>query len=306
MPQRPAKIPAELTGVAIRTADAPSWGVSAGRMRRADIVRPFHGIAAFDLDLDDVEERCRAYEPLLLPGQHFSHVTALALFGAPLPRWFDKEPLHVSVVFPRTPPRGEGVTGHSLRKLATVTHRRYPITDPAYAWCQSAALLSREDLVAAGDSLVTGPRVHGARTSGVTTIARLGEVARLLGRSPGAGRVAWALGRVRSGVDSRPETLLRLLCVRGRLPEPLVDFEVAVAGGVLLHADLAFPRERMVLDYEGDDHRVDRATWLRDLQRRELFEDAGYRVIRVTSADLFGDPDAFLARLRALLTSRRA
>jgi very-short-patch-repair endonuclease len=100
--------------------------------------------------------------------------------------------------------------------------------------------------------------------------------------------------------------LLRLLCVRARLPEPVVDFEVAVAGGILLHADLAFPRDRIVLDYEGDDHRVDRATWLRDLQRRELFEDAGYRVIRVTSADLFGDPEAFLVRLRTLLDSRRA
>lgn len=306
VPRRPAKIPAELTGVVIRTADAPSWGVTSGRMRRADIARPFHGIAAFELDLDDIEERCRAYAPLLLPGQYFSHVTALALLGAPLPRWFDDEPLHLSVLFPRTPPRGEGVAGHSLRKFTSVTHRRYPVMDPAYAWCQSAALLSREDLVAAGDSLVTGPRVQRTRTPGVTTIARLGEVAKLLGRSPGAGKVAWALTRVRPGVDSRPETLLRLLCVRARLPEPVVDFEVAVAGGILLHADLAFPRERIVLDYEGDDHRVDRATWLRDLQRRELFEDAGYRVIRVTSADLFGDPEAFLVRLRTLLDSRRA
>ena len=32
----------------------------------------------------------------------------------------------------------------------------------------------------------------------------------------------------------------------------------------------------------------------------------GYRVIRVTSADLFGDPEAFLVRLRTLLDSRRA
>ena len=53
-------------------------------------------------------------------------------------------------------------------------------------------------------------------------------------------------------------------------------------------------------------HRVDRATWLRDLQRRELFEDAGWRVIRVTSADLFGSPDAFVARVRALRRSRTA
>lgn len=305
VPQKPAEIPAELTGVVIRTSDAPSWGVTSGRMRRADIVRPFHGIAAFDLDLDDLEERCRAYEPLLLAGQYFSHVTALALVGAPLPRWFDEEPLHLSVLFPRTPPRGEGVVGHSLRKLVAATYGRYPMTDAAYAWRQSAAMMSREDLVAAGDSLVTGPRVNGTRTPGLTTIARLGEVARLLQRSPGAAKAAWALGRIRSGVDSRPETLLRLLCLRAALPEPVVDYEVAVAGGILLHADLAFPKERIVLDYEGDQHRVDRATWLRDLQRRELFEDAGYRVVRVTSADLFGDPDAFVARLRVLLASRR-
>jgi len=192
-----------------------------------------------------------------------------------------------------------------LRTLTIAEHRRYPIADPAQAWCQSAALLAREDLVAAGDALVTGQRIGGVRTAGVSRLSRLEEAARALRGSPGAARVAWSLPRIRSGVDSRPETLLRLLCVRGRLPEPSPDFEVAVAGGVLLHADLAFPNERVVLDYEGDVHRVDRATWLRDLRRRELFEDAGHRVIRVTSADLFRDPDAFLVRLRAVLASRR-
>jgi very-short-patch-repair endonuclease len=92
--------------------------------------------------------------------------------------------------------------------------------------------------------------------------------------------------------------------VRGRLPEPLVDHAIPVAGGLVLHADLAYADARIVLDYEGDVHRVDRATWLRDLQRRELFEDAGWRVIRVTSADLFGDPDALIARLRTLRRAR--
>lgn len=274
-------------------------------MRGSDIVRPFHGVVAFDLELDDIRERCRAFEPLLLPGQCFSHLTALALVGVPLPGWADAEPLHVSVLFPRTPPRGEGVRGHSLRTLTITTHQRYPIADPAQAWCQSAALLAREDLVAAGDALVTGQRIRGARSAGVSSISGLSEAARSLRGSPGAAKVAWALPRIRAGVDSRPETLLRLLCVRGRLPEPTPDFEVEVAGGLLLHADLAFPRERVLLDYEGDGHRVDRATWLRDLRRRELFEDAGYRVIRVTAADLFHDSEAFLARLRAVLASRR-
>ena len=38
----------------------------------------------------------------------------------------------------------------------------------------------------------------------------------------------------------------------------------------------------------------------------KTLNDAGYRVIRVTSADLFGDPEAFLVRLCTLLDSRRA
>lgn len=274
------------------------------RMRRGDIAHPFYGVSGAELDLETLLGRCAAYEPLLLDGQLFSHVTALALHGAPLPPWLESEPLHLSVLFPRTPPRGAGVHGHSLRRLSGTIHLGFPVADAAHAWCQAAAILGREDLVAAGDALITGPRIAGVRGAGVTTRERLAEVASMLRGSPGSGKVAWALPRVRSGVDSRPETLLRLLCVRARLPEPLVDHAITVAAGLVLHADLAYADARIVLDYEGDAHRVDRATWLRDLQRRELFEDAGWRVVRVTSADLFGDPDAFVARLRTLRRAR--
>jgi hypothetical protein len=273
-------------------------------MRQRDVAHPFHGVSGADLDLDTLIGRCSAFEPLLLDGQLFSHVTALGLYGAPLPPWLEAEPLHLSVLFPRTPPRGEGVRGHSLRKLSGTIHLGFPVAEVGFAWCQSATILSREDLVAAGDALITGPRIAGVRRPGVTTHERLAQVASELWGSPGSARVAWALPRIRSGVDSRPETLLRLMCVRARLPEPLVDHAITVAGGLTLHADLAYADARIVLDYEGDVHRVDRATWLRDLQRRELVEDAGWRVIRVTSADLFGAPDAFIARLRTLRRAR--
>lgn len=183
-------------------------------------------------------------------------------------------------------------------------HRGLTVADAAHAWCQAGAILSREDLVAAGDALLTGPRVQGVRQPGVTVWERLAAAASELRGSPGAAKVAWALPRLRSGIDSRPESLLRLRCVRARLPEPSVDVPIAVAGGLVLHADLAYISARIVLEYEGDVHRVDRATWLRDLRRRELLEDAGWRVIRVTSADLFDAPDAFTARLRTLLRAR--
>ncbi len=275
-------------------------------MRRNDILHPFHGVAGFGPAADSLRERVAAYAPLLRDGQVLSHTTALALWGAPLPAWAERasEPLHLSVLFPRTPPRGAGVQGHALRRLVHLERDNLPLADPAYAWCQAAAQLSREDLVAAGDALVTGRRVRGVRQPGVTTIAHLGEVVALMQGSPGAARMAWALARVRAGVDSAGETRLRLGCVRYRLGEPSVDYGILVAGRVLLHADLAFVAERICLEYEGDHHRIDRATWMADLQRRELLEAAGWRVVRVTAHDLEVAPDAFFARLRRLRAER--
>ena len=218
------------------------------RMRRSDVAHPFHGVSGAELDLETLAGRCSAYEPLLRDGQLFSHVTALGLYGAPLPPWLEAEPLHLSVLFPRTPPRGDGVHGHALRKLAGTIHLGFPTAEAAFAWCQAAAILSREDLVAAGDALLTGPRIAGVRRPGATTPQRLAEVAGELQGSPGSGKVAWALPRLRIGVDSRPETLLRLLCVRARLPEPFVDHAIPVAGGLVLHADLAYVDARIVFD----------------------------------------------------------
>src|SRR5690606_12016742 len=93
---RPVHLPAS-----IRTSTAGSFGISPRRVRAADAQHPFYGVTAFGLDLDDVRTRCEAFLPNLLPGQVFSHTTALALAGCPLPNRVEAD-LHVSVVFPRT------------------------------------------------------------------------------------------------------------------------------------------------------------------------------------------------------------
>lgn len=104
-------------------------------------------------------------------------------------------------------------------------------------------------------------------------------------------------------MDSFAETQSRLLLVRHRLPEPLTDCCVEVSGGVILHSDLGYPDARIALEYEGDEHRTDRQRWMRDIRRRELMEDAGWRVVRVVQADL-DDPAALIARIRRLLAER--
>ncbi len=267
-------------------------------MRARDIQHPFHGVAGADLRLTTVLERCRAYEPRLLDGQVFSHCTALALWGAPIPREGD-DLLHLSVRFPRTPPRAVGALGHSLKRWESTVRLGLPVSTAAGAWCESAALLNRIELVAAGDALVTGRRLAGKRALTGATITDLRDALTARGGSPGAERARWALDRIRTGVDSFAETELRLLLVRFRLPEPVTDCPIGVAGALILHSDLGYPLARIAIEYEGDEHRTDRRRWMSDIRRRELMEDAGWRVIRVVQADL-DDPIPLVARLRRL------
>jgi very-short-patch-repair endonuclease len=285
-------LPPELRGGAIRTSTAADYGLTRARLRRAGIQHPYRGVSAGGLDLATVRDRAQALLPVMEAGQVFSHTTALALYGTPLPPLPDD--VHVSVAFPRTPPRRPGVIGHALKASPFVLLGVLPVTPAAVAWGQSAALLGREDLVAAGDHLVTGAR---RGTAGICTQAELTAVAISWSGRPGATRLTWAAPFVRIGARSRPETHLRLLITRARLPEPVVEHPVAVAGGRVLHPDLAYPDARLAVEYEGDGHRS-RSEWERDIERRELLADVEWRTIRVTSQHLYGDPVGLVARIR--------
>jgi very-short-patch-repair endonuclease len=228
-------------------------------------------------------------------GQTFSHTTALALHGAPVPRL--PLELHVSVAFPRTPPRRPGIRGHSLSEAPAVLLNGMPVAPPLIAWAQSSTVLSREDLVAAGDHIVL--KVAGSLGSP----EQLVSIADCWRGRPGAARLAWAAPRVRVGVRSRPETHLRLLLVKSRLPEPVVAHPVIVHGGLILHPDLAYPQAKLALEYEGFDHFNDRRVAELDIERRELLAEVGWRTIRVTAPQLYGDPARLAARVRRHLAA---
>ncbi|MET4781869.1 hypothetical protein [Glaciihabitans sp. UYNi722] len=307
MPKR-VEIPAALRGTAFRTSDRAEHGLGRGRLRNADVQHPFHSMSAIDLDLLTITGMCRAYEPLLSAGHYFSHSTAAALYGMPMPDRMPLLPLHLSTRGSGTPPRRAGVSGHALTAddVSVDMVNGLPVVSAADTWCHLASQLSREDLVAVGDFLITGPRLPGgSRGPAPCSVQQLEQaVIRHRGRR-GAKVLAWAVPRLRSGVDSRPESLLRLLLAGSGLPEPLVNDPVLVdGGGITLHPDLHLERWHVVLEYEGDGHRTSKRQFRRDILRRELFEAASYRVIRVTAADLFEYPDAFLERVHTILKDR--
>ncbi|WP_158864707.1 hypothetical protein [Leifsonia sp. AG29] len=183
--------------------------------------------------------------------------------------------------------------GHSLKAVSRATAGGFPICAPSEVWVQLSGVVGPEDLVAAGDHLV-GAR----RRPALATVAELATASERCSHSKGARSREWALSRIRWGADSRPESLLRLLLGDLGLEGLEVNPPVVVGDGtVTLHPDLTLPDRRLAFEYEGDGHRADARQWRLDIERRELLEERGWRVVRVTASDLFGDRAPFLRRL---------
>ncbi|MBN9606661.1 MAG: hypothetical protein J0G30_08625 [Actinomycetales bacterium] len=294
----------ELRDRAFTRAEAAAAGVGDGRLRGPGVVRPFRGIYR-DATPRDLLERCEALAPRLAASDAFSHSTALGLWGAPLAD-DGRGPVHVTRSGSSSRITGAGISGHrSTLPLPTELVLGLRVVAPAVAWRQAAEQLSLDDLIAAGDAIMSERITASGRTPPRTDVAGL---RRALDAAPGARGTAnaWlAVPWIREGVHSRAETRLRLVLVRDGLPEPVTQHPVDVGGGVL-HPDLAWPELRIGLEYEGDEHRLDRARWRADITRRERFEAAGWRVIRVHHEHL-GSPSAraeFLTRVRVIRWTR--
>ncbi|MFD4422690.1 hypothetical protein ACFWN7_14480 [Agromyces sp. NPDC058484] len=297
---RRAPLAPHLSGSAFRVRDREFHGASRGRLVASDVQRPFTAVRSLGLHLDDVVDRCRAYEPLLRPGEAFSHATAAALFQLPLPE--DPAAVHVLAPPGSARARGRGVTGHAASVAPPVVLREgLPIVAPAHAWCQLANELSVYDLVALGDAIVTGRRRGEVRAAALATIDALRDAAAQWGSRRGARVLADALPRIRVGAESRKESHLRLTIVDAGLPEPIPNPPVRLASGRVVHPDLAYPGRRIALEYLGDIHRTDRRRWQEDLRRRRDLAAAGWRVVEVTADDLEANRALFLAGVRALL-----
>lgn len=290
--------------------------VPRSRLRAKDLLRPHRGLYVPAVGSLDVLARSEHLRPLLRADQLFSHLTAARIWGMPLP-WYEREdePLHVLSIADSAPMRREGVVGWETEDVDVPRELRdgMPVVAPATVWTQLAvpgALgrnartgrprgLSEEWLVAVGDYLVSGPRRNGERHPLCTVADLRAALARHRGKR-GAKTLSLAIDQIRRPVDSSQETFLRLGLVAHGLPEPEVQFPVMTVEG-LRHADLGYREARLLLEYQGDHHRLDRKQWLEDLRRVQLFQDAGYRPILVGAQDLGDGLPALAMRVRRAL-----
>lgn len=291
------ELPAELPQ-AFSVAQALAAGVAPGRLRTRTLSRPFHGVRARGaVSAGALLERCRAFAPRLRDGQFFSHETALALVGAPLPEWPYAPGIHVSAYRPAREPRTRGVVGHrlQLRAPAFVWIDGLPVEDPVRAWRQAGTRWSFGDLVAAADFLLQERGVEASE---------LRHEARMMGDMRG-GSLSHALTAARGGVRSARETRLRLLLVNAGLPEPETGWELFTTRGTFVaELDLAFPRYRVAVEYDGRVHAEDAAQFARDADRWSAIRVQGWDHVRVLSHHMMGDEQAAVALVRDAL--RRA
>ncbi|WP_054686423.1 endonuclease domain-containing protein [Microbacterium sp. No. 7] len=75
-------------------------------------------------------------------------------------------------------------------------------------------------------------------------------------------------------------------------------------GAWIAQVDLAYLAQKLAIEYEGDHHRTDAGQWAKDVDRIERLQAAGWRVIRVTRADLDDRPHQTIARVRNALAAR--
>lgn len=112
------------------------------------------------------------------------------------------------------------------------------------------------------------------------------------------------LAQIRLGAESRPETLLRLLLLEAGFREPELNVRLYDRFGTeLARVDLLFREFRVVVEYDGDQHRTDTRQFDRDLGRLDDLAALGWRVVRIGGRNLFGDPQDAVNRVRRALSA---
>ena len=182
-------------------------------------------------------------------------------------------------------------------RVLVVTVRGLPATAPVDTWCQLSTLLGLDALIEVGDALVRRKRP-------LATMAELRTgVLRYTGQR-GAKRLREALESVRPRTDSARETATRLVIVRAGLPEPEVNGEIFDRlGRKIATGDLVFRGYRILVEYDGEQHRTDEEQYHWDVDRLDAIMEAGWRVIRINKSHLRMSPSTALRKITTALAA---
>jgi hypothetical protein len=296
----PQDIPPELRAGPFLVSTALRLGLTYRELQSSRFRHVFHKVYVAAEVPDSLELRCSAALLVLPRAAVFCGVTAARLYEIPVPD--DDQRIHVAL--PRqsttTTPRSRGIVTH--RPMLDPAEFRRPhglwTVGPERLYLQLAAILPRLDLIIAADQLLR------AGWTDLTTLdAYLGRLRRIRGLRLARRTVP----QLEPRADSPPESRLRMLIVDNGFPRPVANEDVfGSACGWIARPDLAYPKLKIAIEYEGRHHQEDPAQYDRDIHRdRDLRRD-GWIVNRYHSRILFQTPTMILDDLAEAFIERGA
>jgi hypothetical protein len=281
-------------GTPFTRGEALAAGVTVNHLAGPCFLRLFHGVYVSADVRVTTKLKAQAAVKVAAEGAWVSHHTAGELWGGWMPTTTD---LHLTVPPGASRSERRGILAHCARPGVRPL-RRYGllVSSPIDVFLDLAeGRVDLVDLVIAGDSLL-----H----------KRLATEEKLIAAADGwtgkGSRLARRAARlVRPGVDSAPESRLRMLVVLAGLPEPTVNYIIRQNNGDWWKRfDLSFPELKLLIEYDGRQHLEDRQQWSRDILRREQLERQDWRIIVINSDALYGDPLGTLLRIQSALRDR--
>ncbi|HKW07506.1 MAG TPA: DUF559 domain-containing protein [Candidatus Dormibacteraeota bacterium] len=218
----------------------------------------------------------------------FSGATAAWIHG------LDFDPVDpIEVTVPRIVPVrarvGVRLRRASLHEDDVVVHRGFRSTSPMRTVCDLASRRDRVESVVAIDMAL-----HAGL---VATDALAREVDRRAG-TKGVRLLKRAVSLADAKAESPMETRVRVQLVAARLPIPTVQAELHdVHGTFLARVDLLYADARLVIEFDGQNHRDRLAA---DVKRQNALVNAGYQVLRFTASDVW-TPGSIPAAVRRAL-----
>ena len=119
--------------------------------------------------------------------------------------------------------------------------------------------------------------------------------------SRGLMQLATALELHDPGAASPRETWLRLMLIRARFPRPRTQIPVRSASGRQYYLDMGWEELKVAVEYDGDQHRVNRPQFVKDVRRLEELRELDWIVVRVLAEN--GNRDT-IERVRRAWESR--
>ncbi len=168
-----------------------------------------------------------------------------------------------------------------------------PVTTPARTAFDMGRFRRRHLAVARLDALM---RAAPFRRQDVEAIMRR------YGPARGVVQLRELLPLVDAGAASPQESGLRLLLVDSGLPRPQTQIPVCDDDGApIAYLDMGWRGIKLAVEYDGDQHRTDRAQYVKDLRRLPVVEKRGWEVIRIVKEDR---PAEVIQRVRTAFARR--